>query len=374
VAETMHDCGEIGGLSESRKRFLLVARHQEKVQPFLYEPIKKNLKSVGSVLGRMPIPGDPLSGPMHRIPSLQWKTWVRLALVEAGSDWRSLGKLAVEDGYLRDLLIVPEFYDGNLGVNAWENSVGTIAGRSAPSNGAFSVADPCFAQSAKWHDGQALGVRHWDESTGTVAGQQGPLQGAYSVADHRVDGISCQNVFRVEQVNQQSRMSNGIVIADPKTSLNLRRAGDNYLTGGHYGVRRWADSSGAVTSSAKHDNGYWSVADPRMPAASEKLICAIRSLDGTWHRPFTTLEVAAIQSLIDPEEKFELDGLSDAAWRERIGNAVPPDAATAIGEVMGTTYLLALSGETFVLSATPIWVRDVAVAIALPSNQEMSPF
>ncbi|MGT2493066.1 DNA cytosine methyltransferase [Cupriavidus basilensis] len=31
VNETTHDCGEIGGLAQSRKRFLLVARHMEKV-------------------------------------------------------------------------------------------------------------------------------------------------------------------------------------------------------------------------------------------------------------------------------------------------------------------------------------------------------
>ncbi len=30
VAETTHDCGELGGLSQSRKRFLLVARMQRK--------------------------------------------------------------------------------------------------------------------------------------------------------------------------------------------------------------------------------------------------------------------------------------------------------------------------------------------------------
>src|SRR3546814_5229590 len=40
VAETTHDCGELGGLAQSRKRFLLVARHVEKVQPILYEPDK----------------------------------------------------------------------------------------------------------------------------------------------------------------------------------------------------------------------------------------------------------------------------------------------------------------------------------------------
>ena len=68
---------------------------------------------------------------------------------------------------------------------------------------------------------------------------------------------------------------------------------------------------------------------------------------------------------MEPEEALELDGLSDQAWRERIGNAVPPDAAQAIAEVMGTTLLLAWSGETFMLSAMPIWVRPVAVALSV---------
>jgi hypothetical protein len=102
-----------------------------------------------------------------------------------------------------------------------------------------------------------------------------------------------------------------------------------------------------------------------MPALNDKLIAIIRARDGTWHRPFTTLELAALQSLIEPEEHLELDGLSDQAWRERIGNAVPPDSAEAIAEVMGTTLLLAESGETFQLSATPVWVRPVAIALAV---------
>lgn len=109
VAETTHDCGVIGGLAQSRKRFLLVARHVEKVPPFLYEPEKKSLRSVGDILSRMPLAGDiERAGPMHRVPALQWKTWVRLALVEAGKDWRSLNNLAIQDGYLRDLVIVPD--------------------------------------------------------------------------------------------------------------------------------------------------------------------------------------------------------------------------------------------------------------------------
>ena len=44
---------------------------------------------------------------------------------------------------------------------------------------------------------------------------------------------------------------------------------------------------------------------------------------------------------------------------------MPPEIAEAIAEVMGTTLLLAESGETFMLSATPLWVRPVAVALSV---------
>ena len=152
-------------------------------------------------------------------------------------------------------------------------------------------------------------------------------------------------------------------VADPRCIH--REKGDNYLTGGHYGVVPWDSPTGAVSASAGCDNGRWSVADPRMPEQDEKLVTIIRALDGTWHRPFTTMELAALQSLMDPEATLELDGLSDSAWRERIGNAVPPQAAAAIAGVMGTTLLLAWSGETFMLSSMPIWVRPVAVALSV---------
>lgn len=405
VAETTHDCGVIGGLAESRKRFLLVARHVEKVPPFLYEPDKKRLQGVGTVLDRMPLPGDPAGGPMHRVPSLQWKTWVRLAFVEAGSDWRSLNKLAVDNGHLRDFLIVPEFRAGYLGVNRWDESMGTVAGRSTPSNGAFSIADPRFPAGGEY--GQ-LSVRGWDEHTGTVTGQRSPIQGGFSVADPRHFGpAKHSNEFRIVPYDQHAQTvssahgtgqcvadprragetygkyavtpygahtgtvisgsttgQGAYAVADPRTGF-VRGKGDHYLTAGHYGVTRWGDPTGAVSSAAGHDNGRWSVADPRMPQASDKLVAVIRALDGTWHRPFTTLELAAIQSLVDPEEYLELDGLSDGAWRERIGNAVPPAATEAIASVMGTTLLLAWSGETFMLSSAPIWVRPVAVALSV---------
>jgi len=378
VAETTHDCGVIGGLAQSRKRFLLVARHIEKVPPFLYEPEKKTLKSVGSILGRMPLAGDIESaGPMHRVPALQWKTWVRLALVEAGKDWRSLNDLAIEDGYLRDLVIVPEYRAGYLGVHDWSDTSGTVAGRSSPTNGAFSVADPRARTGALQY--QQYGVRRWDETSGAVIGVKSPGQGTFSVADPRPNWKRHSNNLAVMRYERHSStviaggkgvQGGQLSIADPRPGMK-RVKGDAYLTGGHYGVVDWNSQCGAVSASAKQDNGRWSVADPRMPEANDRLTCVIESLDGTWHRPFTTLELAALQSLVDPEEQFELDGLSDQAWRERIGNAVPPAAAEAIAHVMGTTLLLAAAGETFMLNSMPIWVQPIAVGLSV-AQQELT--
>jgi site-specific DNA-cytosine methylase len=451
VAETTHDCGEIGGLAQSRKRFLLVARHATKVPAFLYQPPRRALRAVGEILGRMPLPGDPVGGPMHLLPNLQWKTWVRLAFVEAGSDWRSLNKLRVVDGKLADYLIVPaNWYAGVLGVTPWERPCCTVTGRADPTTGAFAVADPRFAGNdyhtygvRKWEQpaetvtgkaapgagsfsvadprmpesplrqngiyriirwdsasGSVTGASHvagaalsvadprppsgptfgkyavtrWDERAGTVIG--GDDSGAYAVSDPRAPGaFGGTGKYRVTPFNApantviaQSTTGHGcFAVADPRLNLQ-REKGDDYLTAGHYGVVPWDAHCGAVSAAAGHDNGRWNVADPRIdsiPAQSDKLVALIRALDGTWHRPFTTLELAALQSLIDPDEVFDLDGTSDSAKRERIGNAVPSRAAQAIADLMGETLLLSWSGESFLLSDKAIWVRPVAVALSV---------
>lgn len=411
VAETTHDCGEIGGLGQSRKRFLLVARHIEKVPPFLYEPSKRTLRSVGEIIGSLPVPGSGLGGPMHRVPELQWKTWVRLAFVEAGSDWRSLNRLEVLDGYLRDYLIVPEMHNGVLGVVPWTGPSGTVTGNSRPATGKFSVADPRPAGSGEY--GQ-YGVKRWDQVGATVTSQSAPGGGPFSVADPRSVGVRHNNVFRVVRFDQtspavtggtgptagglavadprragagigahdpaygvldwgrpsgaiagESYPSNGkFAVADPRMAWGSKRK--NYQAGGHYGVVPWESSCGAISAAAGHDNGRWSIADPRcLPGPAEQLVARIISEDGTWHRPFTTLELASLQGLVDPETDFLLDGRSDSAWRERIGNAVPAPAAAAIAGMMGRTLLGAWTGQTFMLGDTPIWVRPVAVALSV---------
>ncbi|MBV8973181.1 MAG: DNA cytosine methyltransferase [Sphingomonadaceae bacterium] len=506
VAETTHDCGELGGLAQSRKRFLLVARHRAKVPPYLYEPVRLPLRGVGEVLGRLPLPGDPAGGAMHRVPSLQWRTWVRLAFVEAGKDWRSLNGLRVgDDGNLLDFGIAPAWHRGVLGVTGWDDVAATVSSNGRPGAGRYAVADPRSARElagnaqggydvTRWSDpggavssghspsnnggsvadprrdaGRAefgqYGVQRWGDAAYAVSGKAAAGSGSYSVADPRhagpakhynefrivpwagqtgavssahgsgqcvsdpraPDGSRGEGKYRVTAfaepggsviaasttgngafavadpryaegamgqhtskmrvhaydapagtVTGSDRVGSGAMsVADPRCGLAADRAG--YTTQGHYGVSAWDEPSSAVPGFAKHDRGRWSVADPRdgaavdaaagLPAPSDRLVCRIEARDCTWHRPFTTLELAALQSLFDPEEAFGLDGQSDSAWRERIGNAVPRDAAAAIASTMGRTLLLAWSGESFLLSNDPVWVRPLTIALAVETPE-----
>lgn len=426
--ETVHDCGELGGLGQTRKRCLIVVRHPSKVPNCLYEPPRRPLRSVGDVLGKLWLPGDPLAGQMHRVPRLQWKTWVRLAFVEAGSDWRSLNKLAVnEEGHLRDYQIVPDLGGEDQGqsiddprviehtnyshagfrVSHWGQAAKCITGAIAPGSSAQQVADPRFdsarhtnmyrivasgiASGTGVHDPRHLGpakhsnelaIQPWNEAGRAVTSAHG--SGA-CVADPRPDWEGRHGHMHVTKWNGFSHTITAggkgvqggyLSVADPRTTMDINRKA--YLTGGHYGVTRWVDSCGAVSASACHDNGSWSVADPRpMPAGNEQMVAMIRALDGTWHRPFSTLELAALQSLFDPEdpadvaaftEAMTMDTASDGQHREWIGNAVPPHAAEAIGNEILRTLMLADAGETFQLSATPVWVRPYVAALQLAGH------
>ena len=440
VRETTHDCGELGGLAQRRRRFLMVARHAEKVPPFLYEPHKRPHGRVGDVLGRMPLPGDlDRGGPMHRIPALQWKTWVRLAFVEAGSDWRSLNRLAIQDGYLRDYRVVPGWHNGVLGVNGWEEPTGAVIGSSRPTNGKFAVADPRHREGAAQY--QQFGVMHMNATAGAVIGVKSPGQGTFSVADPRHTGPKKHNnEFRIVPWRGRAGTvtgahGSGQCVSDPRPAQgplfskypitpwaghagtviggdNMGaygvadpRSNSSFAGQGKYQVTSLDDTTSTVIGRSDTGHGAFAVADDRVQAAAgaadaavmpkprQNLVCRIQSLDGTWHRPFTTLELAALQSLFDPEERwpsdpkvaseiaeadraaaaqqhFVLSGTSDQAWRERIGNAVPRAAAKAIGTEIGRTLLMARTGQTFALSSTPIWVRDMGMAMTLPSPEE----
>lgn len=260
-----HDCGVIGNLAQSRKRALLIARHTEKIPPFIYQPKHHRLRGVGEVIGKLPLPGDPVAGPMHRVPSLQWKTWVRLAFVPAGKDWRALNDLAVENGTLRDFGVMPEhpLRDNALGVNGWCDTAPVITAQRAPGQGRFAVADPRV--DGDWN-ADVMGVREWKEPTGTVAGRNSPTNGAFSVADPRTgfgEGTH-HNVLHVtpfegaaKTISSANHPSGGALsVADPRVDGHPRSV--------QLGVRAWEQTAACVKGDVSVGTGPYAIADPRL--------------------------------------------------------------------------------------------------------------
>jgi site-specific DNA-cytosine methylase len=349
--ETTHDAGEIGGLAQHRRRFLLVARHEKKVPAFLYEPGQRRVRSIGEELERLPPPNS--AGPMHDLPRLTWATWLRLALIPAGKDWRALRGVDLGQYALARY----GDYAGKMRVENWGDPGHTITTSDRVGSGGLSVAD------VRWGDYQQYGVLHLDKPAGTVTAQAAPGSGAFSIAAPIPATARYNNVYRLIRWGEPSACvsggaspcSGGLSVADPR--------GASWANAGHYGVVKWDQSAGAVTAHAGHDNGRHNVADPRIPGGQPLII----ALDNTWHRPLTTLELAALQGF--PTEGLILDGKSHSAWRERIGNAVPPPAARAIAGVMGQVLLMARSGQTFALSSTPIWVRPLALALTVEGEE-----
>lgn len=262
VAETVHDCGELGGLAQSRKRMLLIARQREIIPNFIYEPEKKRLRGVGEVIGKLPLPGDPIAGAMHRVPMLQWKTWMRLALVPAGRDWRALNDLAVVDGVLRDYGIIPDqaMRDGVLGVMGWDETAGTVIGNQrSPLHGRHSVADP---RTNDMRSG-GFGVLDYEDAVGTVAGESLPSNGKFAVADPRTPDMHNEALGvrdwsdSARVVAGASRPHNGAhSVADPRP----QQANQTYQ---QYGVTPWGENSSAVSGQSTPGGGPYSVADPR---------------------------------------------------------------------------------------------------------------
>lgn len=386
-----HDCGEVGGLAQHRRRFLLVARHQKRVPTLLYQPAPKRVRGCGEVLGALPMPGDPAAGPLHKLPRISWLNWVRLALIPAGGDWRDIpAAVSLPTGDRRGR------HENKYRVGAWDEPAGTVIGATRPGSGAPNVADPrlegfgnvlrvvpwdgaagtvtaagspsngttCVAD-PRVPDGRYpmnWQVRTWGEPSACVTGATDIQAGAQSVADPRVHCASHPHTYGVLPWNGPAHTVTGkacvgsgpFSVADPRLNCAPRA--------GAYGIVPWGAPSGTITGSLQVDNGPAAVADPRIPAdwtdppADPPPV--ILALDGTWHRPLTTLELAALQGIptVVNGAPLELAGRSVAGWRERIGNAVPVGTAAAIARQMLAT-LAGADAERFVLSGEgSVWV------------------
>lgn len=473
----IHDCGEIGGLGQHRNRFLFIARHKEKVPAFVYKPPKLPMKTIGDVIGPMPLPDAPEAGPMHRMPRLQWKTWVRLALIPAGGDWRDLQNIKPEEYRIEH---VPR--KSTFGVMDWEEPSGTVTGNMRPGGStASAIPDPRMKLNADSTHKAIYRVSRYDEPASTVTGAHRPNNGATVIPDPRLqacegkhpavyrvvrfdeagpcvtgtrfgsgapaiadDRLNYNHSYKVSPIDQPSGTitggsspSNGaIVINDPRFTCsmypdsygiqqwdepgvtirgNMRvmasrasisdprlirdkgfhnkyqvcgwdnagttvtgikdvQAGAQSITdprfncsvrNGTMGINDWNEPAKTVIASADVHAGTAAVADPRIPSDTEAGVYVIIAEDGTWHRPLTTLELAALQSIpltMPDGSPLVLAGKSDARWREAIGNAVPPLAAQAMGNQVLVAWMKGKLGWEWELNHQDIWV--------LPTEQD----
>ncbi|GAB7553160.1 hypothetical protein NRB_26660 [Novosphingobium sp. 11B] len=334
-----HDCGVIGNLAQSRKRALLIARHMEKVPPFIYQPREHRLRGVGEVIGKLPLPGDPMAGPMHRVPSLQWKTWVRLALVPAGKDWRALNDLAVVDGNLRDFGILPEvpLRENALGVNGWGDTAPVITSHRAPGQGRFSVADPRPLDD--WHN-EALGIRGWDDPARVVAGASRPHNGAHSVADPR-PAYGSSTHRHVLGVNEWDGKPTGVISGDPKPTTGAyavadprppERANQTYQ---QYGVNKWDKNVGTVSGQSLPGGGSHSIADPRLGRKAHSNVYRVVPFD----KPGVSVTSSRDTAVADPRPagkdytttKYQVTPY-DRSSRTVIGASTTGDGAFAVAD------------------------------------------
>lgn len=312
VTERVYNCGELGGLHQSRERFLLMARKMDKVRNLVYEPVKRNMRPLGEALSLLPIPTweEDGAGPMHVLPNNQFGTLLRLACVTPGQDWKSLPTEV-------ELKFRKARQNGGYGINDWLSWSHTVIATSK------------------------IGVS-WS-----------------STNDLRV--TSPEEIFK----------ATGRLIVNPQMKCKRRK--------GSGGVTKWTDPSVCIIGRGTHHNGPWQVDDDRKVIATHELRKGvlygpevgpkeagpfiIRAESGAWHRPYTPLEKALLQSFDVKRDGKWLDlGGTRQQQNEWIGNAVPPETAKAIAQECAATLQASRDG-TFRLSTTPVWVAPQSLEV-----------
>jgi len=257
-----HNCREIGGGPQDRVRFLLVARHRERVPDFWRKPPKQAGMTVGDALLHLPSPVAAHGDPMHALPLLSPLNWLRLAAIRAGRDWRDLPAAIRLGGD------ATARHSGILGVEGADAPAHTVTGNARTMGTWGGVADPRVAWDRSTHKGRpdSFGVERLDRPAHTIRGRQEVQTSRRSVVDPRLaERAGRQNGgFGVEAADRPAHA----VLAEGTTRNTRASVADPRLTcsprAGAYGVQDPGEAAGAVLGHHSHDNAAGSLADPRL--------------------------------------------------------------------------------------------------------------
>lgn len=260
--------------------------------------------------------------------------------------------------------------NGGFGVEGWTEPAHAVIAEGTVRNTHASVADPRIGSTQR---SDSYGVNGWDDPASTVLAAETHDNSRASVADPRSGCVRREGAIGVTAWDRPSApvIANGEIhngpwqVADPRL--------DHQPRPDSYGVLGWAEPSHTIRAVQKLQNTSNTVADPRVPELfgppidlddKRPLWVVIEAADGTWHRPMTTLELAALQGFPVWHRGAWLtlaSGIHGEA-RKLIGNAIPPPAAEVVGRFCRDALEAAASGR-FRLSNDDIWVLPQIVEL-----------
>ncbi len=302
--------------------------------------------------------------------------WDRGAFTVTGTQNVSSGAPCVAD-----LRLLKNANHGCYGVVPMHEPAGVVTGNIAPGGSTCSVADVRLRE----HEGRnwyhhVLRIGPWSQPVGTITAAHHPSGGMPCVADLRLTCKPWQNAGVLGTIawSQPSYTITSALdlwagwaaVADPRTAEVLPAAFDGEVRAP---VARGDGRRRGRARGAWKGAGYAFVSDPRVPGNPAIEVRWIQDDlddappfvpvipgrgDGSWHRPLTLLERAALQGLplTLRGEPLELEGtLSQVS--EHVGNAVPVGAATNVAGEMLRTLILAGNGTFMLSSGSGVWVK-----------------
>jgi len=293
-----------------------------------------------------------------------WGLWVGTII---GASHVGSGAPSIDD------LRVPVAYGHAYGVTTWATPFGVITGHIGPSGGAFALLDVRLTCDVRENSG-AYGVLDPARPAYTITAWGDINNGRFAYADARPqaphaarrDVVALVVGMLAPEPADYTHDAADLPAPTPAPTKARRRK-----------VRRVA----APGARARRRGGRHALldvltfaADPRVPGNPELalrfpvtrldqpplFVPVLPTASGCWHRPLTIWERFALQSfpLYDAAGRaIVLSGNDVTAWSERVGNAVPPLTAKAVGEEFLRTLLSAEAGVFELSSGGGAWVR-----------------